>query len=83
MHGAPLRRPPLRPLDRRVAMIATKVPSEPLSMLQETLLACLNQTYPYPFDGERSRGSAPSAGGFRAPLPSPATYSRPSCSVAG
>ncbi|KAL4447730.1 hypothetical protein ABPG75_004949 [Micractinium tetrahymenae] len=34
----------------RVAMIATKVPSEPLSMLQATLSAMLAQDYPHPYD---------------------------------
>ncbi|KAG2431907.1 hypothetical protein HXX76_009398 [Chlamydomonas incerta] len=34
----------------RVAMIATKAPSEPLDVLQKTLTAMLNQDYPYPYD---------------------------------
>ncbi|KAG2454351.1 hypothetical protein HYH02_001376 [Chlamydomonas schloesseri] len=34
----------------RVAMIATKAPSEPLSVLQKTLSAMLDQDYPYPYD---------------------------------
>lgn len=34
----------------RVAMVATKAPSEPWSMLQTTLQAMLDQDYPYPYD---------------------------------
>lgn len=40
----------IKPPRFRVAMIATKVPAEPLSMLQKTLTAMLNQDYPYPYD---------------------------------
>jgi hypothetical protein len=32
-----------------VAMIVTKVPSEPLGMVQRTVDAMLSQDYPYPY----------------------------------
>ncbi|AZV78022.1 glycosyltransferase [Parasedimentitalea marina] len=38
---------PLPPQNTRVAMIVTKTPSEPFSLLRETLTAMLNQTYPH------------------------------------
>lgn len=42
--------PDTEPLKARLAMVTTKIPSEPLSIVQHTLLSMKSQSYPYPYD---------------------------------